>query len=500
MPRFRLFTKKRLEQIEYFKENGAEVQLRVFKDLVRRAKDTEWGKKYNYQGMHSIDDFKKQVPVSTYEDIFPFIERMMKGEQNVLWPTPIRWFGKSAGTTSTRSKFIPVSKESLNDIHSRGGKDILVFYLRSYPDSKIFEGRNLAIAGSLKETQSDSKIFHGDISAVMVKNLPLWAKILNTPDTDITLMENWEEKVDQLANIVCRKNVVTIAGVPSWTALLLKKFLETQDADTIFDIWPNLELFIHGGVSFTPYRHLFSELTPRINYMEIYNASEGFFAIQDNLSKRDEMLLMLDYGIFYEFMPIEEVGKEDPKTVTLDEVKLDKNYALVISTNGGLWRYMIGDTVKFSSLSPYRIKVSGRTKHFINAFGEEVIVDNAERAVSQACSQTGAIVSDFTAAPVFMEKSNGGAHEWLIEFEREPTDFDKFKKVLDTTLREVNSDYDAKRYKDMLLRPPVVHCLPRGTFYRWMEKRGKLGGQNKVPRLSNTREYVEDILKLTYNQ
>ena len=493
---FRLFTKKRLAQIEYFKDNGAEVQSRVLGDLIRIAKDTQWGVTYDYQGIHSIDDFKKRVPVSTYENLFHYIDRMMRGEQNVLWPTPIKWFGKSAGTTSNRSKFIPVSDESLNENYFQGGKDAVALYIQQNPETNILKGKNIQIGGSLQENKLHPDTFYGDISAVAIKNLPLLGRFLSTPSTDVRLMSDWEEKVERIIDITSKEDVVSIAGVPSWTAVLLKRLLEVEGTKDIFDIWPNLELFMHGGVSFKPYRHLFDELisSGKIKYMEIYNGAEGFFAVQDDLHKKDEMLLLLDNGIFYEFIPMEEVEKDNPKTLTLDRVELDKNYALVISTNGGLWRYMNGDTIQFTSLSPYRIKVSGRTKHFINAFGEEVIIDNAERAVSEACSVAGAIVSDFTAAPVFMKAGKTGAHEWLIEFEREPTDFDKFKEVLDTTLRDVNSDYDAKRYKDMLLRSPIVRSVPQGTFYKWMKKRGKLGGQNKVPRLSNTREYIEDIL------
>ncbi|MCH8319184.1 MAG: GH3 auxin-responsive promoter family protein [Bacteroidetes bacterium] len=529
---FTWIMKKRIHQIELFMKYPHEVQGELIKNLISTAKDTEWGRKYDYAGIRSIDTFKERVPISSYEVFFPCIERIMKGEQNVLWPSDIKWFAKSSGTTNNRSKFIPVSEEALQECHYKGGKDLLSIYINNFPETELFSGKGLAMGGSHQENEFNPGTYYGDVSAVIMQNLPLWAQFIRTPNLKIALMDNWEEKMEKIAKITIKKKVTSLAGVPTWTVVLLRKILELTGKKDIHEVWPDLELFTHGAVSFTPYKELFKALIPseKMNYLEIYNASEGFFGIQDRLDS-DELLLMLDYGIFYEFMPIDELEKEHPKTLNLDEVELDKNYALVISTNAGLWRYSIGDTIKFTSLSPYRIKVSGRTKHFINAFGEEVIIDNAEVAVARACEETGAVLNDYTAAPIYFasppEKEKrgigeterkktkrftdspihpftdsvrnsgsgtGGGHEWLIEFEKEPDDLNEFARILDNTLKEVNSDYEAKRYKDMALQMPVIHKLPAGTFYKWMKKRGKLGGQNKVPRLSNTREYVDDIL------
>jgi hypothetical protein len=486
----------RLKKIEFFKSHPKEAQEKVFWSLVKKARNTEWGKNYKYSDFESVADFQNNVPISRYEDLFPYIHRMMFGERNVLWPGLIRWFSRSSGTTNARSKYIPVSFASIKKIHFKGGKDVGLLYLNQYPDSGILLGRNVAIPGSL-EKMSKKGIYFGDISAILIKNLPLWMKMLSGANTKTNLTKDWEEKAEKLAYMACQRDVRVLAGVPSWTAVLLKKFLEIERTDNLFDIWPNLELFVHGGTSLKPYQHLFDELIPsgKIRYMEAYNASEGFFAIQDDLSM-DDMLLMLDYGVFFEFIPLEEIGKEKPKALTLDKVEIDRNYAIVISTNSGLWRYMIGDTVKFTSLEPFKIKITGRTRSFINTFGEELMVENAEVAIAEAMKMTDSTVHEFTAAPVIISESGGGFHEWVIEFEKEPKDFQRFKKVLDLKLREVNSDYDAKRHKDLLLKQPLIQQVPRGTFYKWLKSKGKLGGQNKVPRLSNSREYIDDLMTM----
>lgn len=486
----------RLRNIEFFKSHPKEAQEKVFWSLVKKGAKTEWGMKYKYGEFKSIADFQDQVPISRYEDLFPYIHRMMFGERNVLWPGLIHWFARSSGTTNARSKYIPVSRASIKKIHFKGGKDVGLLYLKNHPDSGILLGKNLAVPGSL-EKMSAKGIYFGDISAILIKNLPLWMKLFSGANTKTNLTKDWEEKVEKLAYMACQRDVRLIAGVPSWTAVLLKKFLEVERVESIFNIWSNLELFVHGGVSLKPYRHLFDKLLPRakVRYMEAYNASEGFFSIQDDLS-RDDMLLMLDYGIFFEFVPLEEIGKEKPRALTLSQVELDTNYAIVISTNSGLWRYLIGDTVKFTSLLPVKIKITGRTRHFINTFGEELMVENAEVAIHEASKMTESIVHEFTAAPVILSQSGGGFHEWVIEFEKEPKDFERFKKVLDLKLREVNSDYDAKRHKDLLLKQPLIQCVPKGTFYNWLKSKGKLGGQNKVPRLSNSREYIDDLISM----
>ncbi len=492
----RLFSGKRLRQIKSFKIDLQKAQEKVFWQLVEKGKNTEWGRKYDYLNIKNIDDFKRNVPISSYEDLEPYIKRMMRGEKNILCPGLVKWFAKSSGTTSSRSKFIPVTKESLNKIHFQGGRDTLYIYLKNFPKTKVLRGQYIIVAGSLDRAEDNRRIKVGDISAVMIKNMPFWVKLFIGPGIKTTLLKNWEEKLKKIVYKAHRKNITMIVGVPSWIALLIKKFLEIKNKKSILDIWPNFELLVHGGVSLEPYKKILNELLPRdrINYLEVYNASEGFFAIQDD-PRNNDLLLMLDYGIFYEFLLIEELKAENPKTLLINEVELDKNYAIIISTNGGLSRYMIGDTIKFTSLYPHKIRITGRTKFFINVFGEEVIVENAEKAVSLACGQTSARVAEFTVGPKIFEEHNQGAHEWVIEFEREPENFEEFGRLIDQNLREINSDYDAKRQKDLLLIPPIFHFVSKGTFYNWLSGKGKLGGQNKIPRLSNDRKYLAEILK-----
>ncbi|QOI96751.1 MAG: GH3 auxin-responsive promoter family protein [Flammeovirgaceae bacterium] len=489
--------KKRIHQMELFMKYPHEVQEELYKKLVHAGKATEFGKTYDFAGIENDEQYRQRVPVHTYEQLYPYIERLMRGEQYLLWPTEIKWFSKSSGTTNARSKFIPVSYEALEDCHFKGGKDMLSIYVNNNPNTKIFDGKGLAVGGSHQVNENDptASSYYGDVSAVIMQNLPVWAEFIRTPKLETALMSNWEEKIEKLAKETSVENVTNIAGVPTWTILLIQRVVELTGKKNIMEVWPNLEAFFHGAVSFKPYRKLFQDLIPNPNmvYWEIYNASEGFFGIQDR-SNSDEMLLMLDYGIYYEFIPMDEAGDNKQKVIPLREVEIGKNYAMVITTNAGLWRYNIGDTIKFTSLSPYRIKISGRTKHFINAFGEEVIVDNAEVAITKACEATGAIIDNYTAAPIFLDANKKGGHEWIVEFKVKPADLAQFTYVLDTTLRQINSDYDAKRSHDLALVAPKVHSVDPGTFYNWMKKRGKLGGQNKVPRLSNTREYVEDIL------
>ncbi len=490
--------KKRINQIQLFMENPHDVQQEQFVNLISTACDTEWGQKYDYDSIASVKDFQERVPISTYEEMYPYIERLMRGEQNLLWPSDINWFAKSSGTTNSRSKFIPVSQEALDVCHFKGGKDLMTIYINNRPESRLFTGKGLAIGGSYQNNEINPESFYGDVSAVVMKNLPVWAQFIRTPGLDIALMNEWEEKIERMAQATMQENVTSILGVPTWTIVLIRRILELTGKKNILEVWPNLEVFAHGAVAFDPYRELFTkELfpSPAVGYLEIYNASEGFFGIQDRLGAND-MLLMLDYGIFYEFIPLEELTNEHPKALTLSEVELHKNYAMIISTNAGLWRYQIGDTVKFTTLNPFRIRITGRVKHFMNAFGEEVIVENAEEAITKACEATQAILTNFTAAPIYMTEAGKGGHEWIIEFEQEPENITTFTYILDQTLRQINSDYDAKRYQDIALQLPVVHPVPAGTFYNWMAKRGKLGGQHKVPRLSNSRDYVDDILEM----
>ena len=476
-----------------------EVQDELLKKLLTTARYTEFGQKYSMDDLLNYEDFKRRIPIHSYEQIFPYIERLMRGEQNLLWPTEVKWFAKSSGTTNARSKFIPVTSEALEDCHFKGGKDLYSIYVNNYPQTEIFSGKGLAVGGSYQVNEYDpsSNSRYGDVSAVIMQNLPPWAQFIRTPSLEVALMNNWEEKIEKLAKETAKVNVTHIAGVPTWTVLLLQHILDYEKRKSIVDVWPHLEVFFHGAVSFAPYKNLFKSIIPsdKMHYWETYTASEGFFGIQDRTDS-DEMLLMLDYGVFYEFIPSEELDKEYPEAIGLGEVEVGKNYAMVITTNAGLWRYNIGDTIKFTSIAPYRIKISGRTKHFINAFGEEVIIENAETAITQACEATAAVIDNFTAAPIYLEKSKRGGHEWIVEFKIAPSDLNKFVAVLDETLRKVNSDYDAKRAHDIALVAPKLHSVPTGTFYNWMKKRGKLGGQNKVPRLSNSREYLEDILSM----
>lgn len=494
---FTWYMKKRIHQIELFIKYPLDVQEEWFHTLISSAENTEWGKLYDYKSILTISQFKERVPIQNYDTLKPFIERMLQGEQNILWPSEIKWFAKSSGTTSDRSKFIPVSEEALEECHFKGGKDMISIYCNNRPDTQMFTGKGLVLGGSHQINQLCEDIHYGDLSAVLIKNLPMWAEYYRTPNMSIALMDNYEEKMDKMAEATIKENVTSLSGVPTWTIVLAKKVLEMTGKKNLLEVWPNLELYFHGAVNFTPYREQFKELIPSNNmyYLETYNASEGFFGIQDQ-DNSEELLLMLDYGIFYEFLPLENIEDENPRTLSLEQVEIHKNYAIIISTNAGLWRYLIGDTIQFTSVFPFRIKITGRTKHFINAFGEEVIIDNAENALTKACAATSAKVKDYTACPIYFKGDKAGGHEWIIEFETQPTDFEQFIDVLDQTLREVNSDYDAKRFKDMALSRPKVHNAPADTFYNWLKVRGKLGGQHKVPRLANDRKYVDEILEM----
>lgn len=486
----------RLWQIEDWVKEPVAAQREVLQELVTAAQYTEFGRHFGLNKLFNTRTFKQTIPVHEYNDLRPYIERMMAGEENVLWNSPIRWFAKSSGTTSDKSKFIPISDESLKHNHYQGAKDVLTMYYAKHPDSELLTGKGLVIGGSHQVSQFADEVNYGDLSAVLLQNSPFWGHWIRTPDLSIALMDEWEQKLEQLALNTIPENVTSISGVPTWTLVLMKRILEMTGRSTISEVWPHLELYIHGGVSFTPYREQFRQLLGRnINFLEMYNASEGFFAAQDH-PDADGMLLFTNHGIFYEFMPVEEYGKAFPETVGLDKVELGKNYALVISTTGGLWRYIVGDTVQFTTLKPYRIKVSGRLKHYINAFGEEVIVDNTDRAIAVACEKTGAAVNDYTAAPVYFSENGNGAHEWLIEFEQRPADIALFAYELDTALKNLNSDYEAKRHKDIALRMPIVHAVEKGFFNQWLNANGKLGGQHKVPRLSNERNLLETLLSM----
>lgn len=488
------FFKKRLEQIDLVKKEPFLCQERVLENLLQEAKHTAFAADHAFGSIKNYADFKDAIPVKDYEGIKPYILRCLEGESDVLWPGIVKWFAKSSGTTQERSKFLPISSQSLEECHFQGGKDVLGIHMENHPNTSFLDGRSLVLGGSHAINQLNEHSYYGDLSAVITQNLPIWAELLRTPDLRTALHPNYEEKIEMLAQKTINKNVTNIVGVPTWTVVLFNRILEITGKDHITEVWPNLELYIHGGVSFEPYRELFKKFIPRedMAYVETYNASEGFFALQD-ASHHDGMLLMLDYGIYYEFIPMEEVGNDNPRTVELKDVELDKNYALVISTNAGLWRYRIGDTIKFTSIKPYRIKVSGRTKHFINAFGEELIIENAEKAISLASATHNCLVKEFTAGPIYFDGNNKGAHEWFIEFDKEPESFDAFIRSLDDEIRNANSDYDAKRESDMALTILKGHKVPAGTFYKWLKSKGKLGGQHKVPRLKNDRSIVTEM-------
>lgn len=495
-PAISSLARMRMWRIEAWKNNPLEAQRDVLQNLVTSAQYTEFGRKYNFSGLFTIRAFKEAIPIHEYEDVRPYIQRIMDGEQNILWNTPIYWFAKSSGTTSDKSKFIPISDESLEDCHYKAAKDVLTMYYDFNPDSELLTGKGLVIGGSHTINQLNPEVQYGDLSAVLLQNTPYWGHWIRTPDLSIALMDEWESKIEKLANSTIKENVTSISGVPTWTLVLIKRILEITGKKCLADVWPSLELYMHGGVSFTPYKEQFRKLIGKeIHYLEMYNASEGFFAASDKPGEED-MLLFLDHGIFMEFMPVSEYGKKHPATIGLDKVVLGKNYALVISTNGGLWRYLPGDTIQFTSLNPFKIKVSGRLKHYINAFGEEVIVDNTDKAIAVACKKTGAVVADYTAAPVYFSDHANGAHEWLIEFDKGPESLETFAAELDTALKSVNSDYEAKRYRDIALRLPVLHALKKGTFKEWLRSKDKLGGQHKIPRLSNERKVIEEILLL----
>ena len=490
--------KQRIHQIELFLKYPNEVQEELLMNLIRESEGTAIGKNYDYNSIKSYDTFANRVPISSYEDLEPLIEQTRRGEQNILWSTPIKWFAKSSGTTNAKSKFIPVSNEALENCHYKASKDLLSLYLNNNEDSQLFVGKSLRLGGS-KELYEDNNTFFGDLSAILIDNMPIWAEFSSTPSNRVSLMGDWEIKLMAIVQETIYEDVTSLAGVPSWMLVLLNKVLEETGKTNLLEIWPHAEVYFHGGVSFDPYREQYQKLFPRsdFNYYEIYNASEGFFAIQD-LNNSNDLLLMLDYGIFYEFIPMDTFGTPKQKIVRLAEVELFKNYAVVITTNSGLWRYMIGDTVRFTSLNPYRIRVTGRTKHFINVFGEELIVENTDQAIAKACHETESEVVDYTVAPVFMDGKEKGAHEWMIEFKKTPENINYFRKILDDSLQSLNSDYEAKRRNNMTLNPLVVNVARPNLFYDWLKERDKLGGQHKIPRLSNERTYLEQLLRMQF--
>jgi hypothetical protein len=489
--------KKRKYQIDLFVKHPFETQNEVLFDLLNTAQFTEIGMKYDFSSLKNYKSFSEQVPIQQYETIEPMIERSRQGEQNIFWPSKIKWFAKSSGTTNAKSKFIPVSDQALEDCHMKAGKDMLCLYINNNEDTEMFKGKGLRLGGSSAVYENQDSYF-GDLSAIIIENMPFWADFSSAPSQKTALMSEWETKMEAIIQETLQEDITSLTGVPSWMLVLLNRVLEVTGKNNILEVWPNLEVFFHGGVNFGPYREQYKKLIPsdRFKYFETYNASEGFFAIQD-VNNSEELLLMLDYGIFYEFIPMNEFDGENSIAIPLSEVELHKNYAIVITTNSGLWRYLIGDTVKFTSLDPFRIRITGRTKHFINTFGEELIIENTEEAIKVACEKTNAVLREYTVAPIFMEGRANGAHEWMIEFRDAPDNLEEFTIVLDEHLKRINSDYEAKRYKNMTLSLPKVHQAKTGLFYEWLKQKQKLGGQHKVPRLSNNRAFLEEILKVS---
>jgi len=485
-------------RIEHWVNSPMEAQREILQDLITHGQYTQFGRKFQFTEIFNIRKFKETVPIHEYEDLKPYIDQIMEGEESVLWNTPVEWFAKSSGTTNDKSKFIPLTKESIEDNHFQASKDVLTIYYHDLPNSDLLTGKGLVIGGSHQVHPIKDNIQYGDLSGVLLQNSPFWSSLIRTPELSIALMDEWEEKIESLAQSTINEDVSSIAGVPTWTLVLLKRILAISGKKNIKEVWPNFELYIHGGVSFTPYKAQFEKIIgPDCNYLEIYNASEGFFAAQDRINE-EGMLLFLQHGIFYEFMPTEEYGKINPTTIGLDKVELGKNYAIIISTNGGLWRYLVGDTIQFTTLAPHRIKVSGRLKQYINAFGEEVISDNTDKAISKSCIEFGVNMKEYTAAPIYMSDKNSGAHEWLIEFDDNPIDMMAFTISLDKNLQSLNSDYEAKRHKDIALGLPQITAVKKGCFHEWLKRKGKLGGQHKVPRLSNERKLVEELKNIHF--
>ncbi|WP_460622528.1 GH3 auxin-responsive promoter family protein [Hymenobacter tenuis] len=493
---------RRLTNVEHIRQYPHEAQQQVLQSLLRTARATEWGQRYGFADGLTAREFAQRVPISSYEELYPELERVLRGEADVLWPGPVQWFAKSSGTTNARSKFIPVTRESLQEGHYRAGRDMTALATLYYPEVNILGGKTLSLGGThspnpFRTPDAGSRV--GDVSAVIMQNLPGWAEFVRTPPLELALLDEWEEKIERIARHVQDVDVRVLAGVPTWMIVLLRRVTELAGAASILEVWPKLGLFLHGAVAFGPYRELFRQLIPssQMNYLEVYNASEGYLALQDEPNS-EELLLLLNHGIYYEFLPPDQWDVAEPQAIGLEDVVLGQTYALIISTNAGLWRYKIGDTVRFTSLAPYRIRISGRTKHFLNAFGEEVVVENADAAIAAACLATSTTVRDYTAAPIYFSSDDGasrGGHQWLVEFTQPPADVQAFATVLDNTLRQLNSDYDAKRHRDLALTPPQLTVAPSGTFERWLAFKGKLGGQHKVPRLSNSRELLNEILE-----
>lgn len=496
----KLYFQPRRRELERYINKGEEMQHEILQYLVKRGKDTEYGRKYLFSTINNYNDFAQNIPLNTYEELKGYIDRMRHGERNILWPGQVKWYAKSSGTTNDKSKFIPITHEGLQNVHYQGGKDVLAYYLSNNPNSKLFSGKGLILGGSHSPNYNFSNSLVGDLSAILIENINPLANLVRVPSKEVALLSDFEVKRDRMAKEVISQNVTNISGVPSWMLSVLLRVMELSGKKHLQEVWQNLEVFFHGGISFTPYREQYEQLISKqdMQYMETYNASEGFFGIQDDPNDKS-MSLMLDYGVYYEFLPMDEFESEKPNIVPLEGVEIGRNYAIIISTVCGLWRYEIGDTIQFTSVRPYKFVITGRTKYFINAFGEELIMDNAEKGIEAACKATGAQISDYTAAPIFMDSNAKCRHQWLIEFTKMPDSISDFERILDSKLQEINSDYEAKRFHDVTLQQLEVVVARKNLFNDWLKLKGKLGGQHKIPRLSNSRKNIDQMLVMNIN-
>lgn len=493
----KLYFKSRRKELDQYTLHTEDLQQEVMLYLLNRANNTEYGRNHLFSTINKYEEFTQNIPINTYEELKKDIDRMRHGEENILWPGKVKWYAKSSGTTNDKSKFIPITSEGIQNIHYKGSTDVVACYLDNNPKSRMFEGKGLILGGSHSPNYNLPNSLVGDLSAILIENINPLANLVRVPKKQTALLSDFEVKRDLIAQETLNKNITNISGVPSWMLSVLVRVMELSGKQHLEDVWPNLEVFFHGGISFTPYRKQYEQLITKsdMHYMETYNASEGFFGVQNDPNDKS-MMLMVDYGVFYEFLPMDEFGNEHPNIVPLSGIELDRNYAIIISTSCGLWRYMIGDTIKFTSKNPYKFIITGRTKYFINAFGEELIMDNAEKGLAEACKVTDALISDYTAAPIYMDTNAKCRHQWLIEFTKEPKSISEFAAILDKKLQEINSDYEAKRFHDITLQPLEIIIARKGLFNDWLKNKGKLGGQHKIPRLSNNRTNLEEMLAL----
>ena len=485
--------KNRIKLIQKAIENPIDFQDKILTNNIQLSKKTFFGERHDFSNIKTYSQFTQKIPVQNYNSLKKYIDMSRMGQTNILWPGKTKWFAKSSGTTKNKSKFIPITTESLKKCHFQAGRDMLSIYLNYYPNSQILTGKSLMIGGSTS-IHKNNNYYTGDLSAIIIQNLPRWVQLKRMPSIKTALIENWEQKIKQIIQESVNKNITSISGVPSWTMMILDQLMKKRNNQCLSEIWPNLELYMHGGINFDPYKNQFHKCmnSKKLNYLELYNASEGFFGIQNDFTKSD-LLLLINHGIFYEFSTInDDTSKKE--VIPLQEVELNKVYSMIITTNGGLWRYEIGDTVMFTSLKPYKIKIIGRIQSFINAFGEELQENHANTALHYACIKTNAIIQDYIAGPYFYHDKSG-AHEWFIEFKKPPENLENFKYILDNKLQALNCDYEAKRNASILLKKPIIHILKKKFFYEMLKIQNKIGGQNKIKRLYNNRDFITQLIK-----